>query len=187
MDEKPYDFVRVHGNRIDLCVLRTDEEAVNLYTKWINDESINIFIGSSDTVSYRYSQEDWATQERDPDTCTFSIVDKTTRNLIGICTSNLICGSARTANLSICIGEKNYQDKGYGTEVMKLLIRFAFYQQNAHRIELFVNSNNKRAIKCYEKCGLKIAGCRHEASYYDGKYSDLYLMELLKSDYKENL
>ena len=31
------DIVRLHGTRIDLDILETDEESIQLYTKWAND------------------------------------------------------------------------------------------------------------------------------------------------------
>lgn len=44
-----------------------------------------------------------------------------------------------------------YQDKGYGTEIVKMLT--AKYDLNI----LWVNTDNKRAIHTYEKNGYKIA------------------------------
>ena len=43
-----------------------------------------------------------------------------------------------------------YQDKGYGTEIVKMLT--AKYDLNI----LWVNADNKRAIHTYEKNGYKI-------------------------------
>ena len=45
-----------------------------------------------------------------------------------------------------------YQDKGYGTEIVNMLNEK--YGCNV----LWVNTDNKRAIKCYEKNGYKIVG-----------------------------
>ena len=54
-----------------------------------------------------------------------------------------------------------------------------------HRVELCVNGNNSRAIKCYEKNGFKECGRFHESEYYNGQYCDIVCMEILKTDWKE--
>jgi RimJ/RimL family protein N-acetyltransferase len=43
-----------------------------------------------------------------------------------------------------------YQDKGYGTEIVKELT------EKYGLIDLWVNADNARAIHVYEKCGYKI-------------------------------
>lgn len=40
-------IVRLSGNKINLCVLRTDDEAIEAYTKWANDEEFNNVDGKS--------------------------------------------------------------------------------------------------------------------------------------------
>jgi RimJ/RimL family protein N-acetyltransferase len=53
-----------------------------------------------------------------------------------------------------------------------------------HRVELYVNSENARAIKCYKKVGFVECGRQHESIYYDGHYCDSINMEILKSNFK---
>lgn len=52
----------------------------------------------------------------------------------------------------IVIGEKEFQDKGYGTEAIKKLIN-EVDQDIVKQIYLEVRPNNERAIRVYEKCG----------------------------------
>jgi len=53
------------------------------------------------------------------------------------------------------IGEK-YRNKGYGTEILKFLINYAFNELNMNKALLHVSSINKSAIKCYEKVGFTV-------------------------------
>lgn len=91
----------------------------------------------------------------------------------------------RSAELGIVIGEKSYWNKGYGTEVMRLLLRHGFKTLNLHRIYLRVFQNNLSAIRAYEKAGFVHEGKQRQAEYQDGSYLDVILMSVLKSEWKE--
>lgn len=53
------------------------------------------------------------------------------------------------------IGEK-YRNKGYGTEISKFLINYAFNELNMNKVLLHVSSINTSAKKCYEKVGFTV-------------------------------
>lgn len=55
--------------------------------------------------------------------------------------------------LGIRIGNKDYWDKGYGTDATNILTNYAFVTLSINCIWLKVLPWNTRAIKCYEKCG----------------------------------
>jgi len=57
------------------------------------------------------------------------------------------------AQLGIRIGDKNYMDKGYGTDAVRALIDYGFTVIGIKHIWLKVLPTNVRAIRCYEKCG----------------------------------
>lgn len=60
----------------------------------------------------------------------------------------------RNAKLGI-VFDPNYVDKGYGTESILLLLKYFFNDMNMKCMYLDVAKHNKRAIRCYEKCGFK--------------------------------
>ena len=174
-------IVRVKGNRIDLCALRTDDEAVELYTKWMNDSSILMWIGRNDISVTIDDEREW-TKKTSQDNPRFNIVEKETGRLIGNCDIHRV-GYSRNAVIGICIGEKEGRDKGYGTEAVKLMLRFAFKEMNVHRVKLTANGDNIRAINCYTKCGFKEVGREHETQWYNGKWCDTVIMEIMEYDY----
>ena len=118
---------------------------------------------------------------------TFAIIESKTDKLIGSCGIDEINNIRRTATLGIFIGDDEARNKGYGTEVIKLLLDFGFNYLNLHSIQLHVMAFNKRAIRCYEKGGFKEVGRRREAYYLNGKYYDIITMDILKKEFKEEV
>lgn len=88
--------------------------------------------------------------------------------------------------VGIFIGDKNYWNKGYGTDAMRILIRFIFEQMNINKIKLNVYEFNPRAVRCYEKCGFKKEGTLRQEIFRDGKYYDQYIMSILREEYYNN-
>jgi len=80
---------------------------------------------------------------------------------------------------------REWRDKGLGTALLQHLIEWAKASNVIKRVELEVQTHNKRAIHVYEKLGFKMEGKRLAAMYKDGRYIDVYLMALLLIDYPE--
>jgi len=93
----------------------------------------------------------------------------------------------RNAELGIAIGEKEYWGRGYGTDAVLTMLRFAFEELNLHRVSLTVYDHNERARCCYEKCGLRHEGRNREARFSGGKYHDELRMSILRSEFDEHL
>ena len=86
--------------------------------------------------------------------------------------------------MGIVIGEKEYWSKGYGTDTVRALLRFAFEQMNLNRVELGTFDFNERAQACYRKCGFVEEGRRREDRFIDGRYHDLVIMGILRREWE---
>lgn len=75
--------------------------------------------------------------------------------------------------------------KGYASDAMRILLKFAFEELNLHRVRLHngVYEFNSRAIKLYEKCGFTKEGIRRKEFYHRGKWWDVIDMAILDEDY----
>ena len=92
-------------------------------------------------------------------------------------------GSARFA---IMIGERAYWDRGYGSDAVLTLVRFAFDEMNLRRIDLETYAFNTRAIAAYHKCGFVEEGRRRQACYARGARHDVVMMSVLRGELKED-
>jgi RimJ/RimL family protein N-acetyltransferase len=103
--------------------------------------------------------------------------------LVGYIELEGILWTHRVGWLSIAIGDRKNWGQGYGTEAMKLALRFAFAELNLYRVQLTTFSYNQRAIALYQRLGFRHEGTFREFLQRDGKRYDMYLYGLLKREW----
>ena len=113
----------------------------------------------------------------------FAIEHIDEQRYIGNIELNILDQISRRGEIGIVIFNSDFWSKGYGPEALKLLLGFGFQDLNLNSIELQVFETNPRAIKCYTKVGFKEVGKRREARFFEGKYIDLFLMDILRQEY----
>jgi RimJ/RimL family protein N-acetyltransferase len=88
------------------------------------------------------------------------------------------------ARLAIGIYDRRFWSAGYGSEAIRLLLRYAFDDLGLHRVDLLVIAYNARAIRAYEKCGFVREGVLRESALVDGVRHDDILMSILEPEYR---
>jgi RimJ/RimL family protein N-acetyltransferase len=88
------------------------------------------------------------------------------------------------AELGIAIGDREYWGKGFGTDAMRLILRYGFTEMNLERITLGVFDYNKRAIRTYEKTGFILEGRMRQAVHRDGSRADIVYMGILRDEWR---
>jgi RimJ/RimL family protein N-acetyltransferase len=86
--------------------------------------------------------------------------------------------------VGIGIGDPQYRGKGYGTEAMQLLLRFAFQELNMHRVSLMAVAGNARAIRSYEKSEFVLEGRQRGADHRMGIRQDVVCMGILRAEWE---
>ena len=160
-------------------------EAAEIFTEWLNDFQVTDYIGRSfQTLSLKQELEYF--EENLSNESNFFIVTLDGDKVIGTIGFNNVDHINRAATLGIFIGDKDYREKGIGTEAVRLLLDFGFNYLNLHNINLTVMDFNLRAQKCYLKCGFKEVGRTRENRYINGKYYDTISMDILDSEFNES-
>lgn len=128
--------------------------------------------------------QEWMEKHLD-EMCAFSIRSLENDQRIGLCTLDGFDWTARSAWVSIGIGERAYWGKGYGTDAMDQLMRFAFEQLNLRRVNLDVFEYNPRAYQSYRKVGFKEEGRLRQWMQRAGERYDLIFMGILSEEWQE--
>lgn len=89
----------------------------------------------------------------------------------------------RRASLAVGIVDPNALGRGYGTEAIRLVLRYAFGDLALHRVSVRVIAYNTRAIRSYEKCGFVLEGREREAALVDGDWHDDVIMGVLDREF----
>lgn len=153
---------------------------------YINDPEIKRLLGAPPFPYTLWDEEKFiAQQSARNDNYSFAIETLEDGYYIGGCGINSLDWKNRVAEIGIFIGDKEYQNQGYGTDALKVLLRFIFDQLNLHKVALKVLSFNERAQKVYKRLGFVEEGRLRQERYIDGCYHDMLVMGILKEEFED--
>jgi RimJ/RimL family protein N-acetyltransferase len=123
--------------------------------------------------------------EEDPQRFSFSIRTSADDQLIGFIGLYLPSVHGGDAWVGIGIGEREFWGKGYGTDAMRLILRYAFTELNLHRVSLALHEYNTRALRSYEKAGFRMEGRVRQEQMREGRRTDGLFMGILRSEWEQ--
>ena len=103
--------------------------------------------------------------------------------LVGRCGMFSFDHVARNAEVGLGLGP-DHRGKGYGREVLGLLLDYGFTYRNLHRVWLQCSAGNGRAIRCYTAAGFVEEGRMREHAWINGAYVDMVRMAVLRRDWE---
>ncbi|AFG35670.1 acetyltransferase, ribosomal protein N-acetylase [Fervidobacterium pennivorans DSM 9078] len=151
------------------------------FVELINDERTKDYLSGVFPIN-EFMEEEWIKKNAiTHNAVNFAI--EVGNNLVGSTGLMAIDWVARSAEYGIAIFDPAYWDKGIGTEVTHMMLKYAFEYLNLNRVWLRVFENNQRAIRVYEKCGFIQEGRMRQARYLKGQYIDVIIMGILSDEY----
>ncbi len=174
----------ITGNRVRFrAVERSDTP---LFVEWLNDpevtQGLNIYIPLSTAYEEKWF-ENMLKGPMDEYPMLIEVMQDDGWRPVGNCGFHNLDWRCRSGEVGIFIGEKSLWNQGFGTEAMCLLLQHGFDTLNLNRIGLYVYSTNPRAIRSYEKVGFVLEGRKRQAMYQNGKFVDILLMSILRSEW----
>jgi len=165
------------------------EELSKALPRWFrNSEYFRLLSSSMMPLPSPKSAAAWIEKEVlefSPATYFFSIRTLADDKLIGDLSLEVVDWSGRDAFVGLGIGETEYWGQGYGTDVMSILLRFAFLEINLRRVTLTVFEYNPRAIRSYEKAGFRHEGRERKVLNKEGRRWDMLVMGILREEWLE--
>lgn len=104
--------------------------------------------------------------------------------VVGTCTLLNVDKLHRRAELGYALN-REFWGGGYATEMVELIIAFAFGPMDLHRLEADVHPDNLASIRLLEKQGFKREGYLRERWHHLGRVEDGVFYGLLRPDWLE--
>lgn len=114
----------------------------------------------------------------------FTVRARADERLIGKAVIQWIEWANGNGFLRLGIGSGDDRRKGYGTQALRLLLRFAFAELNLFRVSAIVPEYNDGAIALVQKFGFVQEVCRRKSLDRDGRRWDLYVYGLLAQEWR---
>lgn len=170
------DFYKdLKGKNIKLKKFSFSQEAIILYKKWFSNSIIRKqmgYIGEFDEEDIKRWEK---SQQEKHNQLLFNIVLNQSERIIGMTSINLE-GNGNIGEIEILIGEERYQNRGMGTETMRLLVDYCFKILNLETLRLRVLKENIKAINCYKKVGFIRNDNRDKKCLEENKTMEMIIM-----------
>ncbi|WP_373897419.1 GNAT family N-acetyltransferase [Haloimpatiens sp. FM7315] len=167
-----------------VCLRAYKEEDIKKAATFVNDKELKkLLVTTIPFPMTMWEEESWIKSQKASSSgeYNFAIEDIETKKYIGGCGIHNVNWLARVAEVGIMIGDKNYWGKGYGTDAMKVLMKFIFEDMNINKIRLSTFSFNERAIKSYKKCGYAVEGVLKNELFKEGQYYDEIILSAFRN------
>jgi len=115
----------------------------------------------------------------------FTIRAKEDDRLIGKAVVNRIEWSNGSGWIRLGIGAESDRRKGYGSQALRMLLRFAFSELNLYRVTVPVQEYNVAAIALLKKFGFVEEVRRRQSLDRDGRRWDLLVFGLLQDEWQK--
>ncbi|MBL8055146.1 MAG: GNAT family N-acetyltransferase [Anaerolineales bacterium] len=172
------------GERVRLTALDPDQ-GVEAFQRWSLDSELGRLLSASGwrPTSRQAAQEDLG-QTVKPHWFPFLIHTLAEDRLIGMVDLDVDNWNHRNGWIGIGLGERATWGQGYGTDAMRLIVRYGFQELDLYRITLTVFEYNPRAVRSYEKVGFEVEGRLRQALHKDGRRADILVMGLRRANWE---
>jgi RimJ/RimL family protein N-acetyltransferase len=173
------------GKLVRLAALNAQVDAEE-FARWDNDVDYLRHLTSSPIMpgsARKIKEIIEKTQSEDPNTIEFSVRTLVDDKMIGFIAFDGIDWQHGDTSIGIGIGHPAYRGKGYGTDAMRVMLRYGFQELNLYRVQLNVFSYNDRAIRSYQKAGFSVEGRQRGMLRRDGRRWDFVYMSVLHNEW----
>ena len=86
----------------------------------------------------------------------------------------------KRAGIGILIAEQAHRNKGYASQALNLISKYAFDTLDLHQLYCNITVDNKHSLSLFQKHNFQITGLKHHWIFNNGKWIDEYLLQSLK-------
>jgi RimJ/RimL family protein N-acetyltransferase len=178
------------GERIRLAAFEPERDA-EVFSRWTHDPEYLRLLDTDPArplspfhVKKRFEELE---KESGRDLYFFVIRIKEDDRAIGFAHLRWIEWNHGTAYFLMGIGSKEDRGRGYGSEALNMLLRYAFEELNLFRLGGLVPEYNEGAIRFLERAGFAQEVRRRQAIARDGRRWDALSYGILAREWKANM
>ncbi len=164
---------------------RPQKDELSVIAGWSNDIEYSRLLRRG--LVYPNTGEDyeewWGDLAKHESGYPFAIHRNDDSSLIGFIVFSDIFWQARHCSLVIGI-DPTQRGRGYGTDALRVMLKYAFMEMNLNRVGLEVMVYNDAGIRAYAKVGFKPEGRLRAFVYRDGVYYDVQQMSILRVEWE---
>ena len=156
------------------------EDAERCY-RWMNDPNIVRTLKSRYPIAFQ-NEIEWLERAMHAHSTErhFAIERKDDRTHIGNASIHDIEWVSRTAKFGLFIGEPSAWNRGFGSDAIRTLTRFAFDEMNLHKLRINIFDYNDRAKHILESHGFVQEGRLRREFFRDGTYHDIVILSTFR-------
>ena len=156
------------------------EDAERCY-RWMNDPNIVRTLKSRYPIAFQNELE-WLGRAMEPSSTErhFAIERRDDRTHVGNASIHDIDWVSRTGWFGLFIGEPTAWNRGFGTDAIRTMVRFAFDEMNLVKLRINVFDYNEKAKHVLTAQGFVAEGKLQRDFFREGSYHDLVIFSVFR-------
>lgn len=168
----------------NFIIRETEFKDYEYFAVWEKDPVVTKYLSFDEERTYEEVVTEALYNKFSKEKMDFTIVERETGKPVGrIYISRVDRHSDSLDITKFYIGDPNLWGKGIGREIMVEVLEYCFTFLHMERVTLDYYTGNKRASTLYESLGFKSEGVARNATKKDGRYYDLHLMSMLRTEF----
>lgn len=174
-----------------IVLRKMEEKDLPILTQWFGDEEFHLYLQGNPLTSNNEIKKQVSDLSGNDKYIYGSeinlIINTHLGEGIGLVRFQNINWKSRNLAFSIFIGHKKYQNHIYGADILLAAMCFSFNELNMHKILGNIYEFNDRSIRIAERGGAQREAVLRKHTYKDGRYYDMYVYGLIRSEFKDIL
>lgn len=166
----------------EIYLRRLQREDLGRTWVWLHDEEVSSRIGVNVPFSPTRQEKWFEAMEEDGSKCVFAICRIEAGDHVGNVSLDMIDMRNRNARLAIFLGCEDARGRGYGSDAVRVVVRYAFFYLNLHRIWCKTDADEPRLAQFYRDLGFELEGRLRAHEFKRGQYVDKLIFGLNAGD-----
>ena len=171
----------------NLSIRESIFEDCEYFAKWEADPVITEFLSCEEERSYKDVVNEWVLDNQDDTILQLTVVDKQKREPMGRIYITDIDPSKDSLDITRFYYVTDGDRMEIGREILVEVLEHVFVFLHMERVTIELYTGDKEGEDLFESLGFHREGLERNATKKNGRYFDMHLMSLLRSDFFEKI